>query len=640
MKQDGYKINKSKNKAKTRTNVYIATSIYVKGKNPRTKNLLNIGVEEELIKIHPDLNKYYEEQINKFKEEHGKPIEEIIVKFKSNKDIQKDSRYVEDFGDIFVKRIFDDIEINETCKEIEKKYKFEYPLYNALLFHVASRIMRPGSKLDMYEKSKTASIIDYKLGRNDVYRAMDVLYDNKLTIFKKCFEKTPKNIKRDNKIMIYDMTDTYFEINYEDDLRKKGKGKRNETEPLIKLGLVTDEKGYPIDFTVIPGNNNECPSLIPLETEIVKNFSPKELIVVTDAGLCSKENKAFNDTATRRYITVNPVRKMGEAALKNYIFDEKNPWKTTDPAYNNPQKIWEKYNENLANIEYFIENCEEKTNLIKENEHLKNIILSRRYNIADQVKPVKYRANKEDKYISEAYFVTFNLRYALRERTKRNQKILKAQKLIGKVKDPYKPKNYDDFRYYIVQRQITKEGEIVEYDNSLNYELIKEQERLDGFYCVSSNYGFNMNLNHLTEDEVSDIEIKENEIVLQIMKNRRVIEDCFRLLKQEFNFHPVNHSLEDRIKAHFMTCVMSLLCFKYIKNILKDSQESIFKELTDYKLIELLRRMKILHFKNENLYTPCSSDDEIIKACEIFNVPILKEGLSSGQIQKIIKMKL
>ena len=105
MKQDGYKINKSKNKAKTRTNVYIATSIYVKGKNPRTKNLLNIGVEEELIKIHPDLNKYYEEQINKFKEEHGKPIEEIIVKFKSNKDIQKDSRYVEDFGDIFVKRI-------------------------------------------------------------------------------------------------------------------------------------------------------------------------------------------------------------------------------------------------------------------------------------------------------------------------------------------------------------------------------------------------------------------------------------------------------------------------------------------------------------------------------------------------------
>ena len=85
---------------------------------------------------------------------------------------------------------------------------------------------------------------------------------------------------------------------------------------------------------------------------------------------------------------------------------------------------------------------------------------------------------------------------------------------------------------------------------------------------------------------------------------------------------------------------MSLLCFKYIKNILKDSQESIFKELTDYKLIELLRRMKILHFKNENLYTPCSSDDEIIKACEIFNVPILKEGLSSGQIQKIIKMKL
>ena len=113
---------------------------------------------------------------------------------------------------------------------------------------------------------------------------------------------------------------------------------------------------------------------------------------------------------------------MGETALENYIFDEKKPCKTTDLVYDNLQKIREKYNKNLANIEFFIENREEKANLIKENEYLKNIILSRRYNIADQVKPVKYRANKEDKNISEAYFVTFNLRYALRERIKRNQK--------------------------------------------------------------------------------------------------------------------------------------------------------------------------------------------------------------------------
>ena len=105
--------------------------------------------------------------------------------------------------------------------------------------------------------------------------------------------------------------------------------------------------------------------------------------------------------------------------------------------------ILRKFGKNIIKtlqISNFFENCEEKANLIKENEYLKNIILSRRYNIADQVKPVKYRANREDKNISEAYFVTFNLRYALRQRTKRNQKILKTQKLIGKVKDPYKSK--------------------------------------------------------------------------------------------------------------------------------------------------------------------------------------------------------
>ena len=47
--------------------------------------------------------------------------------------------------------------------------------------------------------------------------------------------------------------------------------------------------------------------------------------------------------------------------------------------------------------------------------------------------------------------------------------------------------------------------------------------------------------------------------------------------------------------------------------------------------------MKILHIINENLYTPCSSDNEIVNACEIFNIPILKEHLSSGQTQEIIK---
>lgn len=639
MKNDGYKINKVKNKAKTRTNVYIATTIYVKGRNNKTKNLKNIGIEEELIKDHPNIQEYYDEQIKEFIKEHGKPIEEIVLKLKSNKDVAPKERCLKDFGDILIKRIFDEIGLDETCKLIQKKYKFEYPLYNALLFHVASRIIRPDSKIAMFEDSKSKSIIYYNLGKNDIYRSMDVLYENKIEIFKTCFNNTPKNIKRENKIMLYDMTDTYFEINYEDNLRKRGKGKRNEKEPLIKLGLVTDETGYPIDFVVVAGSDNEQPTLIPLETEILENFKPDQIIMVTDAGLCSKNNKAFNDTTKTRYVTVNPVRMMGRDDLNKYIFDKCCPRETSDPEYDTPEKIFKKYYENLAKIESFDEISDEVKALLNENNHLKDIILTRRYNAASKVKPKKYRQNTSDKYIYEAYFVSFNLRYAIREKEKRNLKIEKAKKLVGITKDPYKAKSSEDFRYYIKQRPITANGEPVEYNNALNFELIKEQEKLDGYYCVSSNYGFEKKLNHIQPEKVKEIEKEENLIVRQIMKNRWVIEDCFRLLKQDFEFHPVNHSLEERIKAHFMTCVMSLLCFKYIRNILIESKEQIFKNYTNNDTLKLIREMKILHIVNENLYMPCTVNEAILKACEVFNVPILKEGLSSGQIRKIINLK-
>lgn len=614
-----YRINKVP--SKDDVTYYIATSVR-NGKNVSTKNIENIGKRSKLLKDRIDIDTYLAKKLD----EYNSGIEKsILFKLNPNKKIKPGETGCLNAGSIFIKRIFDDIKLNETLDKIQEKYKFKYSLSDITLFLVANRIVNPDSKYGMYRSAIEKDLIIPSFGLDDIYRALDILEDNRTDILKTCYENTPLNITRDRRILYYDCTNTYFESEFEDDLRARGKGKKNEREPLVSLGLAMDASGIPLSYHVFKGSANEQNTLIPLEKEIINDFRQAKFIVITDAGLSSKENRCFNALCDRKYITTLPVRKMSENKLNNYIFDKGKEWITPLSDYKTPSDIYLKYEELINQLGKASQESNYKVmeNINKQINSLLDIILYRRYKVLIDEKPNKYQTSKEDKYIEEDYLISYSLRYELRQKKNRAKLIEKARSLLS---NPGKLGNHgiNDPKQYISKYNIDNStGEIIKEKYFLDDELIKAQEVLDGYYCVATN---------LTEDD--------NATIINAMKYRWFIEDSFKIMKQNFDFRPVNHSLQKRIKAHFFTCFLSLLFYRYIQKMCHESKYKSLNKITDEEILNTIRNYNLAKFKKD-YYIPGFDYNSYIEDFEsLFNVSLSNEIMTPAYVNKQIKKKL
>lgn len=608
---------------------YLATAVR-NGSRVSKKNLLRLGTHSSLIaQGHLDVDAYLKSVLDDYNKDMGGII---TLKLDSSKQISYDSSGSIDAGYLFIKRIFDDIKLDKVLNDISNSYQFKYSLSDTILFHIANRIINPDSKYGMFNHAKEHSLLDINFSKDSIYRAMDILLENKNLILKSCYDNVPYKMKRNNKILYYDCTNTYFESEVEEGLRARGKGKRNETEPLVSIGLVMDGSGIPLTYSVFKGNGNEQKTLIPLENEIINEFRTSKFVMITDAGLSSKENRCFNSLSNRKFITTLPVRKMSGEKLKLYIFDTKRNWISSNPHFNTPDKINNEYNYLKEQLVVAI-NDDDTTRIKLINDKIQellNLTIYRRYPVKIDKKPVKYLEKKEDKnnpdkcFIDEDYLVSYSLKYALRQKKQRDKLIEKAKKLLEKP-GRLKAHGINDPKQYIVKTEYKKEnGEVVtETVYEIKNDLIKEQEALDGYYCVATN---------LIEDD--------NETILDAMKYRWFIEDSFRLMKQEFDFHPVNHSKDTRITAHFALCFLTLLIYRYIQKMCHESKYNSLKNITDEKLISLIRDYKLTIVKKD-YYVPSFNLSPEIQDLEcLFNIFLSREIMTPSIINKEIKKTL
>lgn len=623
-----YHINKVTSK-KGAITYYLATAVR-NGSRVSKKNICSLGTHASLIaQGHTDVKAYLQSVLD----EYNKDIEDNInLRFNPNKQILKDTSGSVEAGSLFIKRIFDDIKLNDALDDIAKNYQFKYSLSDTILFHIAYRIIHPDSKIAMFNYAKKHSLLNVDFKKDSIYRAMDIIFENKNKVLKSCYDNTPYKIKRNRKILYYDCTKTYFESEVEEGLRAKGKGKRNELEPLVSVGLVMDGSGIPLTYNVFEGNQNEQKTLIPLEQEIVKEFRASKFVMITDAGLSSKDNRCFNSLANRKYITTLPVRKMSKEKLDNYIFDTKKTWETPNNKFNSPKAINDEYNSLKDKLAVAVN--ENKIESIKqinsEIQNLANITIYRRYPVKIDKKPVKFLENKKDKndpdkcYIDEDYLVSYSLKYALRQKKQRDKLVEKAEELLKK---PGKLKSHgiNDPKQYIIKTEYKKDnGEVVtETVYEISKELIASQEALDGYYCVSTN---------LKDDD--------NETIIEAMKYRWFIEDSFRIMKQEFDFRPVNHSKDNRISTHFTLCFLSLLIYRYIQKMCHESNYESLKHISDENLISTLRDYKLTIVKKDYYVPAFDLSPEILDLENLFNIFLSREIMTPSIINKEIKKTL
>ena len=175
--------------------------------------------------------------------------------------------------------------------------------------------------------------------------------------------------------------------------------------------------------------------------------------------------------------------------------------------------------------------------------------------------------------------VTFSFRYLDYNRSIRNSQIERAKKYIETNQGTRKGKNQNDYRRFINSLNSTDNGEVAEnITYSINQDIINEEEKYDGYYALTTNI-------------IGDI----NQI-LKIVKGRWEIEESFRIMKSDFLARPVNLSREDRIKAHFMTCFISLFIYRIL-------EKKLDYKYTTSQILDTLRNMKVLESKGDG-YIP------------------------------------
>ena len=552
------KISKSKN-----TTLFYIIKDYTKNGKRSTKVVKRIGNLDD-IKImagNTDYKVWLKDYVKKYNDAHCKS-ETIIIKKNNKKLISMNNKISFNIGYLFLKKLYNQLKLNNICYEIQDKYKFQFDLNEILSYLVYARIIYPSSKLETFRQCQNF-IEQPKFKLHDEYRALTYIAENMDFIQEQLFNNSKDIIKRNSSIIYYDCTNYFFEIDNEDDIRKYGISKEHRPNPIVGMGLFMDGDGLPLSCNIYPGNQNEQKTLIPEETKIINNFKldDTKMVLCTDAGLASDEIKKFNVKDNRGFVITQSLKKLKDE-YKIQVFD-KNDWRI-------PNDLKNVYNlENIINDES----------------------LKEKYYDTLFYKVIQ----TETKSVKQDLIVTFSFKYFDYNRNIRNNQIERAKKSIETNNITRKGKNQNDYRRFIDSINSTDNGEIAENSSySINEDLIKEEEKYDGYYALTTNL-------------IGDI----NQI-LKIVKGRWEIEESFRIMKSDFLARPVNLSREDRIKAHFMTCFISLFIYRLL-------EKKLNYKFTTSQILETLRSMNVLESKGDGYIPEYIRTDITDELHELFN---------------------
>lgn len=524
--------------------IYIIKDIYSNGSRT-TKTIEKLGKINELCSeknlSRDQVIEWAQSRAKKLTADEKNENSNIIIPFSSNRIIDLDTERKFNCGYLFLQSIYYQLKLDNICRNIKNRYKFDFDLNAILSDLIYSRILCPSSKRSSFQFASTL-LEKPKYELHDVYRALSVLAKESSYIQSELYKNSHFVKQRNTSTLYYDCTNYYFEIEEEDGIKQYGKGKENRPNPIVGMGLMMDGDGIPLAFDMYEGNKNEQVTLKPLEKRIIKDFELSKFIYCSDAGLASKKNKEFNSIGDRAYIITQSLKKLKkddrEVELRHEGFLE---------VGNSSQKRVDIDEIDFENIEN------------KERQFYKELPLE---------KPIK-----------ERLIVTFSPKYALYQKKIRENQIKRAMKMIKNGKLKKARKNPNDPARFIEKITTNENGEVIEEHYVMDVQKIKDEEMYDGFYAITTN---------LEDDDVKSI--------IAVSERRWQIEECFRIMKTDFKARPVYVQKEDSIEAHFLTCFISLIIYR----LLADKLENRY---TVNEIIKTLRNMEVVD-TNYNGYIP------------------------------------
>ena len=407
------------------------------------------------------------------------------------------------YGYFFLEALYEQLQVPAFFKNLSSQRKNEVDLNELLKLLVFSRILDPASKKATWE-NQSNFFQPFRIEKNSVYRGLSSMSEIKEDLQAFLHKQVSASYSRDCSLVFYDVTNYYFEIDEEDDVKKVGMSKQKQTTPIIQMGLFIDSNGLPICYKLFPGNTADTSTLIPIVNEMKLRYSLGRVILTADKGLNSGKNLAHLVKRGDGYIVSQKIRGTGKAFINQVLEEE---------GY--------EYN---------------KSRTFKVKSFLRDQF------VKDE--------SGETVELNEKVVCFWSKDYDDREKHKREDL---EKKLNTYLNDPskYNASNRFGLKKYLTLTHVNEETGVIEkIKPHLEFDQKKyaQDQELDGYYVIIS----------------SEVGLS-NDAIIEKYRGLWKIEESFKVLKSDLEGRPVFVKRNDRVEGHFLICYMALLLSRILE---------------------------------------------------------------------------
>ncbi len=584
-------------------------------KKPKQRKIRDIGYIEDFLHLYDDPLQHFRNELKAEQDniEILQPAKFVGIDPKaklSTRNLDNPRKDRKSLGAAVLSYIYHELELDSFMNNKRRYTKADFnhnAIFKLLIF---SRILFPSSKREAYfNKDRFFEKMDVSL--TNIYRAMDDFIKWKDDLLIHLNKQVVEKYGRDTTLLYYDVTNYYFEIDYQDENKRKGVSKEHRPNPIVQMGLFMDENGLPVNYKLFPGNTNDCRTLIPMMGETRLDLDIRDIIVVGDKGMMSGENISRILSQKNGYVISYSVRGAPKK-YKKYVLKQKD----------------------YQLIEMSVKQRYE--NLSKNNKTSYKLKVKTRIEPREIAVPDIKTGKKTNIMINERQIIFYSEKYAKKAKKDREAALLKAFDTVDNNKAI--PKSFGCYKY-VKEEYLQKDGELIKPSNCMLFfdeEKLKEEEALDGYYVIFTNViGLEEGEKPLNKKSIftKDGFFKLNKRVrtqdiIQMYRGLWEIEETFKITKSSFEVRPIYHRNWDRIETHFLTCFVSLLMIRLLETNLESkwSTERILKSLkaANGSLI------------SGNLYNFNYVDEVLLEIQEKFGITLDRQFLTIGEIKQII----
>jgi len=559
--------------------VYLKESYRVKDK-VRTRTLKSYGRLEELEAKEPGILERLKAQV-KAGTLPGAEKKNVSISYNLDTPISFNQK---NYGWKILNDVYQELNITSVLKKIKRKSKYDIDEILKLL--VFGRILEPQSK-SRTVKNQSLLWGNWNVEELQMYRSLKYLSAAKEDIQLKVHESIVKHIGREATLVFYDVTNYYFETDLDDEdiideetgeiieegLRRRGPSKERRPKPIVQMGLFMDSNGIPISYKLFRGNQTDPITYLPAIEQVKEQFGLERIIVVADKAM----NSAKNVTAMRN--AKNEANQKDEIKGDGWLFSQKHRGSRgvakVIQEFVLDEKGWQ-YNEDLT---------------------------------FGKKSMIRKRKLSDGKTVDEKVVVTWNKKYAVREKIRRDGALEYIESLTNPER--FRASCKRGGKKYIEMYELDKEtGERKPLSPFLDidYDKVEFDEQFDGINVLVT----------------SEIDMNDDEIISRYHELTK-IEDCFRITKTEFDARPVYVQLKNHIEAHFLTCFLALVILRVI-------QYTTEYQLSVERIVEALNSATTCELGKG--YDHVQANDDMILLNQKFGLDWEHAYIKSGKIAK------